>query len=274
MVGSRLREALERRGLALGTTTQMFAPELCELQSASGFDFVFIDMEHGALGIEAVTHMIRAVRAGGSAMPIVRLAEASPIETSRILDAGAQGIVLSMIESAEQVRAVVDAAYYAPRGKRGACPTVGANQHGARSWADYAEWSNENMFVCAIIESAEGVRNIEKIMAVPGLSAISIGAFDLSLSMGHAGDASHPEVAAVIAHILSAARANKVDIMAPVLDYGQLESEIERLLASGARIILFPGDRWLLSSIYRAAGDTAARITEGRFAQLSPTDPA
>lgn len=266
MVGSRLHEALQQRGLALGTTTQMFSPEISELQAASGLDFIFIDMEHGALGIEAVTHLLRAVRAGGLATPIVRLAEASPIEASRILDAGAQGIVLSTVESAEQLRAVIDAAYYAPRGKRGACPTVRANHHGVQPWSEYAEWSNDNMFICATIETMEGVRNYEEIIAVPGLNAISIGTFDLSLSMGHAGDYTHPDVTAVFERLSSDARAKGLDIMGAVLDYSRLETELDRLTASGVRIILYPGDRFLLSSIYRSAGQTLARIIERRSA--------
>lgn len=259
---SRLREALKLRRMALGTTTQMFAPEISELQSAAGFDFVFIDMEHGALGIESVAHLIRAVRAGGEAAPIVRLAEASPIEASRILDAGAEGIVLSTVESAAQLRAVIDAAYYAPRGRRGACPTVRANHHGVQPWSEYAEFSNENMFICATIETVEGVRNHEEIMAVPGLDAISVGTFDLSLSMGHGSDYTHPEVVAVFEKLTAAARANGLEIMGAVLDYSRLEAELRRLTASGVRIILYPGDRFLLSSIYRSAGRMLAGIME------------
>jgi len=266
MVGSRMREALEQRGFALGSTTQMYAPEISEVQSAAGFDFVFIDMEHGALGIEAVTNLIRAVKAGGAATPIVRLPEASPVETARILDAGAQGIVVPTVESAEQIRAVVAAAYYAPRGRRGACPTVRANHHGVQPWAEYAEWSANNMFICATIESVKGVQNFEEIISVPGLDAISIGTFDLSLSMGYDGDYAHPEVVATFERLSEGARAKGLDIMGAVLDYNRLEAELDRLTAGGVRIVLFPGDRFLLSSIYRSAGQTVSRIRERRTA--------
>lgn len=263
---SRLRNALQRRSIALGTTCQIYSPEISELQSAAGFDFVFIDMEHGSLGLEAATQLIRGVRAGGDATPIVRLPGGSPTEASRLLDAGAQGVVVSTVESADQLQTIVGACYYPPRGKRGACPTVRANAHGVEPWSDYAKRSDDDMFICATIETVAGVKNFEEIIAVPGINAISIGTFDLSISMGYAGDYTHPEVVAIFDQITSVAKSKGLDLMGAVLDYSRLETELDRLTASGVRIILYPGDRFLLSSIYRSAGQTLADVVSRRAA--------
>ncbi len=260
MSRSRLFEALEDRALALGTTVQMNAPEIAELQSAAGLDFIMIDMEHGALGIEGATGLIRAVRAGGAATPIVRLPGCSAIETARILDAGAQGIIVPNVETAEQLRGIVDAAYYAPKGKRGACPCVRANDHGVRPWQDYADWSNANMFICAIIETVEGVRNFDEIISVPGLNAICIGTFDLGMSMGHGSNYDHPEVTATFNRLSTATRERGLELLGGVLDFNQLDAELESLTAAGVRLVLYPGDRFLLSALYRSAGQSLAKV--------------
>jgi 2-keto-3-deoxy-L-rhamnonate aldolase RhmA len=106
----RLSTAIQARGFALGTTLQMNTPEIAELQSAAGLDFVMIDMEHGALGIAATARLIRAVRAGGDAMPIVRQPNGSPAETAVVVAAGAHGVVAPKVESAAQLEAIVAAA--------------------------------------------------------------------------------------------------------------------------------------------------------------------
>lgn len=253
MTPSRIHTAVAERGIALGSTAQLNAPEICELQSAAGLDFVFIDMEHGSLGIDAVASMIRGVQAGGTAAPIVRIPDSSPSLIARVLDAGAHGIVVPHIETKQQMQEIVAAAHFAPRGTRGACPTIRANAHGVHGWPEYAEWAADNILLCGTIESELGLKNYEEILSVAGLNAIAIGTFDLSLAMGLGGNYKHPDVNAKFLALAQSARRKNIDVLAAILDVSQIASELHRLRQAGVRLVLYPGDRFLLSATYRNA---------------------
>jgi 4-hydroxy-2-oxoheptanedioate aldolase len=246
-------QALEDRSVAFGSVVQMNCPEICELQSAAGLDFVYIDMEHGALGIEAVTNMIRAVQAGGAAASIIRVPDASPTLISRVLDAGAQGVLVPNVETAEQMSAAVRAAHFGPRGNRGACPAVRANAHGVQPWNEYAEWTSNNIFVCGIIETPLGLKNFDEIIAVEGVDAMAIGTFDLSVALGYANDYNNPAIVAKFEDLSAKIRAKGLELMGSVLDYNNLDAEMKRLKDADVRLVLYPGDRFLLSALYRSA---------------------
>lgn len=250
---NKIFQALEERALALGSVVQMNCPEICELQSAAGLDWVYIDMEHGSLDMGDVVQMIRAVQAGGEAAPIVRLPDATPTLVSRILDAGAQGVIIPNVDTAEQLAAAVRAAQFGPTGSRGACPAVRANGHGVQPWGEYAAWTRDNIFICGIVETELGLQNFDDIIAVEGVHAIAVGTFDLSVAMGYANDYKNPAIVSKFEELSSKIRAKGLDLMGSVLDYNHLEAEMERLKAADVRLVLYPGDRFLLSALYRSA---------------------
>lgn len=253
MKRNRIFQALEERSVALGSVVQMNCPEICELQAAAGLDYVYIDMEHGSLTLDSVVNMIRAVQAGGDAAPIVRVPEASPTLISRVLDAGAQGILVPNVDTAEQMRAAVRAAHFGPRGTRGACPAVRANFHGVVSWSDYSAWANDNIFVCGIIETEMGVRNFDEIVAVEGVNAMAIGTFDLSVALGYLNDYKNPKIVSLFEDLSAKIRARGIELMGSVLDYNYLDAEMKRLKEADVRLVLYPGDRFLMSAMYRSA---------------------
>lgn len=180
---------------------------VAEIIADAGFDWLWIDMEHGPLDLLHVEAMIRAK---GSAGAIVRAPANDPVWIKRILDTGADGILLPHVDSAAEARAAVDAAYYPPRGQR-SFGVSRAHGYGPRM-TDYLESSSDETTVMVQIESAAAVANIDAILATDGIDAAVIGPFDLSGSMGHLGQITHPEVQAAIDTVFRAGRARGVPV--------------------------------------------------------------
>ena len=110
---NRVKEAIQKSGLAMGTFIQTASPENAEIAAACGFDFLILDMEHGSFGMDQLVHLIRGVQIGG-ATPMVRLPDHSETNIHKVLDAGATGIVLPGVSTAEQAGRIAHAARYAP----------------------------------------------------------------------------------------------------------------------------------------------------------------
>ncbi|MGY6251374.1 HpcH/HpaI aldolase family protein [Bosea thiooxidans] len=201
----------------LGTWTQIRSEEVVDMLGAAGFDFTIVDCEHGAFGIETAEKLFRACDANGI-VPLVRAPSADPVFIGQALDAGAAAVVVPGIASAEQACAMVAAARFAPEGTRGACPCVRAGDHFIRDWRGHVARQRESVGVIALVETRAGLEAIEEICAVDGLLALLIGPFDLSVSLGHAGDYLAGEVQAGIGRMLRAARANGLPVMAPIFN--------------------------------------------------------
>lgn len=245
--------AYEKSGVAFGTFIQINSPENCEIAAKSGLDFTIIDMEHGTFGIDAAVNMIRAAEAGGAA-PFVRIADYAPATILKVLDAGAVGIVVPGIETAQQLKDVIAATRYAPEGTRGACPCVRATGHGLFEWSECTRWASKNIMVVAIVETSAGIANFEELVRVEGLSGIAIGQFDLSQSMGYQGDHEHPEVLKKQAELAAVARQNGVDVMGVIFDADpvKVKKGVQRWTSLGARLISVSGDRFVLASAYNS----------------------
>jgi 2-keto-3-deoxy-L-rhamnonate aldolase RhmA len=251
MQKNRIREALDKRDLALGTWVQMKNAEACELVAAAGYDFVIIDMEHGSFGWDGAVDMIRAVQYG-RATPVIRLPGDSIADIKKALDAGALGVIIPKICTGQEALQVVKAAKYEPLGKRGACPVVRATAHGLLDWKMYSKWSDKNVMVWAIIETMEAVENIAEIVS-QGLDAIVLGPFDLSMAMGLHGDVEHPDVKRELSRIAGIALKKGVECVAVLFDM-----EPEQILKSakfwkgkGCRMITTSSDRGILSHFHK-----------------------
>lgn len=164
-------------------------PSIAEIMGHAGYDWIAVDMEHGAIGVQQLPDLFRALELGGT-LPLARIAEGSPKECKQALDAGAGGIIVPMIESAEQMIAVRDACRWPPAGTRG----VGfsrANLFG-KHFDLYGAEAQAPLLV-AMIENRRAAENLERILAVDGLDAILIGPYDLSASMGLTAQFDSPE---------------------------------------------------------------------------------
>jgi len=191
----------------VGSIVTMPLASVAEIVADAGFDWLWIDMEHGPLDLTTVEAILRA---RGSAAGIVRAPANDPVWIKRILDTGAEGVLLPHVSSAAEARAAVEAAYYPPRGKR-SFGVSRAHGYGPRM-NDYLGSSIDETTVMVQIEDATAVANIDEILATDGIDAAVIGPFDLSGSLGHLGDITHPDVAAAIDAVASAGRAHGVPV--------------------------------------------------------------
>ena len=239
---------------ALGVNVQTASPENIEMAGAAGYDFVLIDCEHGTIYLDKLVELLRAADASGIT-PIVRVPDHSPSFIMRTLDAGAMGVAIPNVNTRAQAEAVVSAAKFKSGafGVRGACPSTRANWHLASDWPSFTRWSNEETMVWLLIESLEGINNIDSILEVPGISAIVPGPFDLSQAMGHAGDMRHPAVVEALRTLTSKATMKGVDTVAVLLanDAAGMKEEIAFWKGMGTSIFWAGGDRRMFTLALR-----------------------
>ena len=232
---------------ALGVWLQLGEPSIAEIASLAGYDFLILDNEHGPASLEQTVHSMRAAQAG-KATVMVRAPGQDPDYLKRVLDAGAEAIMVPMVETAEQARAVVAACKYPPAGRRGySAPTVRASGYGADP--DYAARANDTLFICVQIESHTAADNAAEIAAVEGIDLVFIGVADLSGSIGLMGQPGRPEVDAQIRKAEAGVRAAGKPlgtIPRPGHSMVELAAEGYRLLAgiadSGALRAAFAAD--------------------------------
>lgn len=201
-----LRAKIKSRKPTVGAWLQLPSPDVAEIIGRSGYDWAAVDMEHGAMTRSVLPDLFRALECGGT-LPFVRVAEAGRENIKAALDSGAKGLILPMIETAEQLELAMAWAHYPPKGCRG----VGycrANEHG-RCFDQYLAESGD-VFMVAQIEHIKAVDNLEDILALPGLDAIMVGPYDLSGSMGITGQLSHPAMAEAMGRIAALAKRSGV----------------------------------------------------------------
>lgn len=258
---NKILAALDARDIAIGTWAQMNSPEFCEVAARSGLDFVIVDMEHGSFGIEAAVNMIRAVEAGGAAS-VVRVPDATRTNILKVLDAGADVVLVPNVETRAMAESIVDAARYAPAGRRGACPCVRATAHGVEGWQQYLAWSEKNILVGILVETPEGIRNFEDIVSVPGLDIVGMGPFDLSQALGYGGDWKHPDVRRKQEEMIRIARSHNLEVMASTFDSNpdDLRRQVEGWRTHDVRMFAVSGDRFMLSSGYTSIVSSLAPV--------------
>jgi 2-dehydro-3-deoxyglucarate aldolase/4-hydroxy-2-oxoheptanedioate aldolase len=193
-----MAELVARRKFAVGTVISSTCSLVTEAVSLSDMDFVFIDCEHGPIGIASALAMVQSVRE--KCLSLIRTPDRSSTAVNQALDLGCDGIIVPQVNSAETARAVAAAAKYPPLGQRG----VGlARAHGfGKTFADYLRQSNEQVTVFVQIEHIDAVRDVENICRVPGIEGIFIGPYDLSASLGKPGQVTDPEVERAVAHAI------------------------------------------------------------------------
>jgi 2-keto-3-deoxy-L-rhamnonate aldolase RhmA len=202
-MGHEFRARLRGGEKLYGTMVTLASAASAEVLASLGFDWLFIDGEHGPLETRELAEILQAV--SHKTACIVRVPEAAEVPIKRALDLGAHGIIVPQVNSAEQAAAVVRWSRYAPEGARG----VGlARAHGyGQSFREYLARANDEIAVVVQAEHARAVDNIEAIVAVPGVDAVLLGPYDLSASLGRMGEIDHPDVVGAIRRVTGACRA-------------------------------------------------------------------
>ena len=176
---SSLRQVWNEGATTLGAWLCVPSTVTAELVARSGVDYVCVDTQHGAIGYSDAVPMIQAIRAGGS-RPIVRVPWNEPGVIGKMLDAGAEGIVVPMVNSVAEATAVVRACRYAPEGARSYGPMMAAS----RVDGEYVAWARDNVAVIPMIETTTAIDALDEILAVEGIDAVYVGPADLSLTLG------------------------------------------------------------------------------------------
>jgi len=163
-----------------GATIYSPDPNMYCAVANSGYDFTWIEMQHSPLTFEDVAHMIYACR-GATAMPFIRVPDATESDIQKATDLGALGIIVPTVDTVEKAQNAVKWAKYPPQGRR----SMGSGQYGALYGRDYRQTANDNMLVVIMIETPIGVANAEKIASVPGVDVIFAASVDLGNFSGH-----------------------------------------------------------------------------------------
>lgn len=163
---------------AIGGWLSIPATLSAEVMARAGFDYVCVDTQHGTVEYQITVELIRAIEHGGS-IPIVRVPWNEPGIIGKMLDAGAEGVIIPMVNTPEEAEAAVKACRYAPDGgSRSFGPTIGRIRR-----TDYVEWARDNIAVIPMIETKQAVDNLPEILSVPGIDAVYVGPADLSLTL-------------------------------------------------------------------------------------------
>jgi 2-keto-3-deoxy-L-rhamnonate aldolase RhmA len=217
----------------VGVITSFNSVELIECVGRLGLDFVIIDTEHGAIGVEAAAHMVRAAHSVGLA-GLVRVPSFDGPAIGRLCDAGADGVVLPHVESAATVRDFVRSLRYPPLGTRGIRRATPAAEWGRRDVVEHI--GIENSGICAIvqIETESAVAAAREIVSVDGVDAVIVGVNDLSVSMNLAGQAASEPVQRKCREVLEVASQLGVTSGGA----GHTSQSIAELVAAGGRLIV------------------------------------
>ncbi|WP_102128575.1 4-hydroxy-2-oxoheptanedioate aldolase [Deinococcus planocerae] len=246
--------ALRARELQVGLWLALADPYCAEVCAGAGFDWLLIDGEHAPNDVRSTLSQLQAV-APHPVAPIVRPVVGETWLIKQYLDLGVQTLLVPMVETAEQARALVAATRYPPRGVRG----VGSALARASRWnrvPDYLHRADDEICLLVQVESRRGLENLEEIAAVEGVEGVFIGPADLSASLGHLGRPGHQEVqdaiGRAIATIVASGKA------AGILSSD--EAQARGYIAQGCTFVAVGVDVSLLA---RATGDLAARFGRG-----------
>ena len=195
---------LKKNELSIGIGIRLVRNvDIIKVMKAAGFDWLFIDLEHGSMSIETACEISVSAQDSGIA-PIVRVPYGELAMATRVLDGGALGIVIPHVDTAEEAREIADRLRYPPRGHR----SVGGGQaqfdYAPMPLGEMTKQSDDNTLITVMIETPKAVENADAIAAVPGIDCLLVGSSDLSMEMGIPGDTGNPKVQAAVDKVIAA----------------------------------------------------------------------
>ena len=250
-----LKQMARSKKVKLGHFIVEFAtPGIGHIVKSAGGDFVLFDLEHSGFSFETVKSAIRYFEAAGIAV-ICRVPSKNYDHIARACDMGAEGIMVPMVGSAEEARAILDCMKYYPEGKRGVALQVAHDNYRPGDVAKKQAAANKRTTLFCQIETAEGVRNADKIAALPGVDCLWVGHFDLSTSLGIPGQFGDPKFTDAIAKVAAATKNHGTAL-------GRLVPNVETgidYFNTGFDFICYSGDVWVL---HNALADALSKLRE------------
>lgn len=250
-----LKNKLKNNQLTIGSWVTIGHPSVVDIMASAGFEWLVVDMEHTSIDLTTAHNLIATIQANGM-KALVRVSKNEEVIIKRILDMGADGIVVPMIKSKADALEAIDYAKYPPVGKRG----VGlfrAQKYGL-GFDAYKKWVNEELVIIAQIEHYEAVENIEEIITTDGIDGVIIGPYDLSGSMGYPGEYNREDVKEAIAKVLKVCKEKNVPSGFHVIESNP--EKLQQRIDEGCTFLAYSLDFFFLGD---GARDGMKKIKEG-----------
>jgi 2-keto-3-deoxy-L-rhamnonate aldolase RhmA len=252
MSRNKLKKMVQNRNAKLGHFIVEFAtPGIGHIMKAAGCDFALFDLEHSGFSFETVKSAIRYFEAADMAA-IVRVPSKDYHHIARVCDMGAEGIMIPMVGTAAEAKAIVDCMKYFPDGNRGVALGVAHDNYMTGPVPEKLAGANERTTLFCQIETAEGAENADAIAAMKGVDALWVGHFDLSVSLGIPGEFDNPKFLKAIERTVAATKKHGKSLgrLVPTTDLGI------SLYQQGFDFCCYSGDVWVLRDALTQAMNT------------------
>ena len=246
-----LKQKLQSNERVLGTWLSISSSAVAEIMGKAGFDLVVVDLEHSTLSIADAGELIRVIDLSGSC-PVVRVSSNDLVQIKRVLDAGAEGIIIPMITTAEEVQRASEAMLFPPRGRRGV--GLGRAQAYGPGFKDYFETESQSLTLITQIEHIDAIANLDEIFGSGLVDGFIVGPYDLSCSLGVPGKFDHKEMVNALSEIRTCAERHGIPGGLHVVEPDV--SGVKTGYQSGYRLMIYSVDfRILEKDVSRAVRD-------------------
>lgn len=245
-----VKRKLREGGVALGTFLFEFdTTGIARIAAAAGAEFTVFDMEHTGWSVETVRRLMATV--GSALVPLVRIPATEYHFVARTLDMGAMGVMVPMVESGEQARRIVEFSRYPPRGRRGAAFTIAHDDYTGGDVAAKIASCDAEQLIIVQIETAAGLAHVDEIASVDGVDVLWVGQYDLTSSLGIAGQFEHSDFQRALERVASACREHGKTAGFMVLDAAAAQA----MLQQGYRMLAYSGDLWIYQTALKRGLD-------------------
>ncbi len=221
-----LKEKLTNNNLSIGSWVTIGHHSIVEIMASAGFDWLAIDMEHSAISLEKAQELILTIQSKNMSA-LVRVGKNDELIIKQVMDAGAEGVIVPMVNNMGDALKAVNAVKYPPGGKRGV--GLARAQNYGIGFDEYKEWQSKHSVVIAQIEHIQAVEKIEEIISVEGIDGIIIGPYDLSASLKIPGELENEELVNAVNHVKSVCKEHNHPLGYHIIkpDYKEVQSKIE-----------------------------------------------
>ncbi len=254
MIENKVKKILKAGGTVIGCqVAEVRSPNIALLYGTAGFDFIFIDMEHGGFDLETVGDLITASKAA-NIVPVLRVPALEEHFLSRPLDLGACGLMVPHVHSREQAERVIQYTKFKPMGNRGLAPLRAHTNFSKVNVAEFMKEANENTMIVIMVEDDEAINHIEDLASVEGVDVIFMGTADLSQNLGIPGQVRHPEILKRIDRVIKACEAKGVAFGMPVSTPDWYQKGIRFLFAASDIDLIVTGGSKVVASFKGVTG--------------------
>lgn len=261
MLAGKIKETVKSGGISIGSWMSMAHVSIAEILASAGYDWVVIETEHTAIDVSEVLRLIMAIE-GRGAIPLVRLAWNDPIQAKAVMDSGAGGVLVPMVNSKAEAELAVRGMKYPPLGVRGV--GLARAQGYGLSFDAYLQAANRDSLLMVQIEHIDAVGHIEEILSVPGIDGTFIGPYDLSCSLAVPGQLQHPSVEAAKRRVVEATAAHGLIPGIHLVHPATAAAEVDQCIGEGYRFIALGTDILFLGESCRDLHTLARRRLENR----------